>query len=400
MKVAIVHDWLNGLRGGERCLLSFLEIYPQADIFTLFHEPGTTDSRIDNRVKHTSFLNRLRIFRRNYRYLLPFYPLAISQFNFSEYDLVISLSHAAAKNIHVPQNVVHICYCFTPMRYIWDQTESYFGRYKFILQPLIHALRSWDRRGSMRLDGIIAISRFVAARIRCFYKITADVIFPPVDSSWIVESHCEDKNLNKSTAPFLVAGALVPYKRVDLAIRAFNEIGEKLIIVGDGPEMSRLKKIAGPNIEFFGHVSDQELSTHYHSCRALIFPGVEDFGMVPVEVMAAGTPIIALERGGTRETVAGVRNESDESFVDKSGVFIRYSKNQNRLIANIVLAVEYFKANESRLSSESCRKRAQLFSRRQFVEDWNAYLAKMGWHRFIATPGMDIEPSDRMVGAC
>ena len=218
MKVALVHDWLTGMRGGERCLQAFLSLYPDADIFTLVHIPGATNAQIDRRVKQVSFLNRIPGIGHLYRMFLPLYPLAIGQFDFAGYDLVVSLSHAAAKNVHVPQGVRHFCFCFTPMRYVWDQSRQYFGRLTPFLWPVISALRSWDRARSSDVSQFAAISRFIAARIRCYYGRRAKVIYPPVDTAWITTVEGEAPVI-PATPAFLYAGALVPYKRVDLVVR-------------------------------------------------------------------------------------------------------------------------------------------------------------------------------------
>ncbi|MDP1591074.1 MAG: glycosyltransferase, partial [Prosthecobacter sp.] len=300
MKVALVHDWLTGMRGGERCLLAFLRLYPRADIFTLLHLPGRTSAGIDERVRGTSFLQRLPGIAKYYRLCLPLFPLAVRGFDFTGYDLVISLSHSAVKNIRVPAGCVHVSYCFTPMRYIRDQAWQYFGLATPFLWPVLALLRRWDRRGAQGPDAFVAISRFIAARIRHFYGRDSEVIYPPVDTSWIARAGSGSRG-----RAFLYAGALVPYKRPELIVRAFNELAEPLWVVGSGPLLSRLKRIAGPNIHFFGQVSDAELSRFSAECRALIFPVREDFGMVPIECLAAGRPVIGLYEGALRETLRG-----------------------------------------------------------------------------------------------
>jgi glycosyltransferase involved in cell wall biosynthesis len=369
MKVAIVHDWINGMRGGERCLLAFLTLYPQADIFTLFHVPGTSDARIDARVKTVSSLNRLPGVKRYYRYLLPFYPRAARAFNFSGYDLVISLSHAAAKNVRVPREIPHICYCFTPMRYVWDQIQNYFGKLTPFLFPLIRRLRVWDFEGAQTPTALIAISRFVAARIRCFYNRPAYVVYPPVDTSWIapIERY-------KKGEAFLVAGALVPYKRVDLAIAAFRSLPEdQLWVVGTGPEEERLRAMAPPNVRFFGRVSDAELADFYRHARALVFPGTEDFGMIPVECMAAGRPVIALYEGALKESIVGFKhwNKTHGFAADMTGVFFRRRENglENQT-AELITAIQNFKEYEAEFTPENCVKQAASFDLSRFYEEW------------------------------
>ncbi|MBN8548477.1 MAG: glycosyltransferase [Deltaproteobacteria bacterium] len=374
MKVALVHDWLTGMRGGERCLQAFLHLYPQADIFTLLHVPGSTSELIDSHVKETSFLQKIPGARKIYRLCLPLYPSAVRQFDFSGYDLVISLSHAAAKNIRVPLGVPHICYCFTPMRYVWDQAQFYFGALTPLLWPVIKAIRAWDRRGSDGVDDFVAISDFVAARIRCFYRRTAEVIYPPVDTSWIdpVES-------GRPGEAFLYAGALVPYKRVDRVVEAFNLMGERLWIVGRGPEEKRLRKMAGPNIEFFGHVPDRELSSFYRRSRALVFPGTEDFGLIPLECMAAGRPVIALHDGALRETLAGLKPWTSNELLpaQASGVFIQNKQGdgEKAQLDSLLTSVYYFIRHEQQFQVDSCVRQARAFSPQRFFEAWETFIA-------------------------
>lgn len=393
MKVALVHDWLTGMRGGERCLEAFLSIYPEADIFTLLHIPGATSGAIDARVKCTSFLQRLPRIERYYRALLPLFPRAIRSFDLSGYDLVVSLSHAAAKNVVVPEGTLHLCYCFTPMRYIWDQVEVYFGKLTPLLWPIIRSLRSWDRRGSKGVDRFIAISDFVAARIRFFYKRTADVVYPPVDTRWITPAAEGSRG-----EAFLYAGALVPYKRPDLVVRAFREIDAPLWVVGGGPEERKLRALAGPNVTFFGRVSDAELADYMRRCRALIFPGIEDFGIVPVECLAAGRPVIGLYDGALRETVTGMK-PWDRSWVDgtpSTGVFIPRSKAGD--VAALIESVKTFIAREGDFSVRACVEQARTFSAERFFDAWQRIVARangersaVSFSRFEATPDPVLE---------
>ncbi|RMG40215.1 MAG: glycosyltransferase family 4 protein [Candidatus Dadabacteria bacterium] len=367
MRVALVHDWLTGMRGGERCLKFFLKVYPEADIYTLVHVAGSTDRLIDRRVCGTSALNKLPGIGRYYRLFLPLYPSAISTFDFSDYDLVISLSHAAAKNIHVPESVPHLCYCFTPMRYIWDQANSYFGALTLPLWPVIKGLRNWDKRGAEGVTRFAAISKLVKARIRKFYGRRAEIIYPPVDTSWISPAHSE-----KGEA-YLYAGALVPYKRPDLVVEVFNDLKKELWIAGSGPMEKKLRRMAGPNIKFLGRVSDIRLAEIYAACRALIFPGKEDFGMIPVECMAAGRAVIGLFSGGLRETVDGVRywDSSDIAKEAASGVFFRKSREQAKELKN---AIGFFENNQELFSPEVCIRQAKKFSPERFLVEWGKFV--------------------------
>ena len=382
MRVAIVHDWLTGMRGGERCLETFLTLYPQADVHTLVHVPGRTSAVIDAHVRSTSWLQRVPGIATWYRHLLPFYPLAVRSIDLRGYDLVISLSHAAAKNIRVAPGVPHICYCFTPMRYVWDQARSYFGVATPLLTPVLRALRRWDYQGAQRVDHFVAISRFIAARIRCFYGKRATVLFPPVDTSWI-----RPASDSRPGEAFLYAGALVPYKRPELAIEACARVGAKLWIAGSGPEEERLRKLAGPEVTFFGAVSDSELAELYAHCRALLFPGTEDFGMVPIECLAAGRPIIARHAGALRETLTGIRGwePTTPPASDVTGVFFRdirrmpgetQTQTREREVDALVRSIELFGMIEGRISREDCVRAAGRFSPRRFFEEWQCFLGE------------------------
>jgi glycosyltransferase involved in cell wall biosynthesis len=382
MRVALVHDWLTGMRGGERCLEAFLDIYPEADIFTLVHIPGTTTARIDARVRGTSFLNRVPGIAKLYRGLLPLFPLAARSLRLEGYDLVISLSHAAAKNVRVPRGVPHICYCFTPMRYIWDQAPAYFrGVILYLAQPLLWPLRVWDRRGAQRVTEFVAISSFIAARIRRFYGRRAAVIPPPV-RSWHEVQHSltpdEREILDKQQEPFfLCAGALVPYKRIDVAIDACNALGVPLWVVGKGPELEALKARAGDTVRFFGHVSEAFLWESYRRCRALLFPGIEDFGIVPVECLASGRPVIAVQAGGVSETVEGVPVGTPGGLLPDrmSGVFI--PKSAFGSPSALAGAIRYFMTIEGRCEPQHLRENAQRFETSVFFRTWRRFAAQV-----------------------
>ena len=373
MKVALVHDWLTGMRGGEHCLEAFLSLYPDADIYTLVHVPGSTSPSIDKRVKGTSFLQRIPGIGKHYRIFLPLYPLAVNSIHVEDYDLVISLSHAAVKNVSVPEGVPHICYCFTPMRYIWDQARHYFGKSTALIQPALTMLRAWDKRQSDRVTQFVAISKFIAARIRCFYNRDSAVIYPPVDSSWIKPTD------GSSGKAFLYAGALVPYKRPDLVVEAFNKLEQPLWIAGQGSEEDRLKRKARKNIHFLGKLPDAELAKYFKDCKALIFPGKEDFGMIPVECMAAGRPVIGAFTGALRESVNGITPWKGSSInaSEASGVFFRsggvYDDRQE-----LISTVKYFLDREAQFSPEACINQAKLFSPNRFYSEWNSLVNSLG----------------------
>ena len=304
MKVALVHDWLTGLRGGERVLEQLCLLYPGADVFTLVHVPGSCGEIIEGHRIFTSFLDRLP--KRAYRHYLPLFPAAIESFDLSAYDLVVSTSHAVAKGARARPGAVHVAYIHTPMRYVWDQFDVYFGHGRAGLLTRLAAravapmLRSWDVRSTARVQGLIANSRFVAERIRRFWSREVDaVVYPPVDT-WRFVPAAEGPSSEEYA---LIVSALVPYKRVDLAVSAFSRLKRPLFVAGDGPERRRLERAAGPSVRFLGAVGQDALPRLYAGARFFVLPGEEDFGIAPVEAQAAGRPVLALGRGGALETV-------------------------------------------------------------------------------------------------
>lgn len=302
MNVAIVHDWLTGMRGGEKCLEVLCELFPDAPIYTLLHNKGAMSPLIESKKIVTSFIDSLPKKTEKYRSYLPLFPVAMEQFDFSEFDLVISTSHAVAKNAKVRKDALHICYCHTPMRYVWEMYDQYFGRATAGIAPrtamklLRPFLQSWDVKTANRVHYYIANSENVRKRIQRYYNRDAAVIFPPVDTDQFTVSTADD-------GYFLMVTALVPYKRVDLAIDVFNRTGKTLYIVGKGTETAKLQSMAKSNIEFLGWRSDDDLARLYAGCKGLIFPGEEDFGIVPLEAMATGKPVVAFGKGGALETV-------------------------------------------------------------------------------------------------
>ncbi len=306
MKVALIHDWLTGMRGGEKCLEIFCSLYPDADIFTLIHNKGTVSECIEQMKINTSFVQKLP-FLNKYRRYLPLFPSAIEQFDLNEYDLVLSSSHCVAKGVITGPETLHICYCHTPMRYVWDMYNSYFGKgnagllSRCAIPFFANYLRSWDVSSSMRVEYFIANSHYVAKRIKKFYNRNAKVIHPPVD--------CSVFKIQKNTEDFyLVVSAFAPYKRVDLAIKAFNKLELPLVVIGSGQDEKKLKQIAKKNITFLGWQADNVIRDYYAKCKALIFPGKEDFGIVPLEVQACGRPVIAYGVGGVCETVIPINS--------------------------------------------------------------------------------------------
>lgn len=303
MATAIVHDWLTGMRGGEKVLESLAELYPDADILTLLHVPGSTTPAIETRRIRTSFVQHLPGARRFYRHYLPCFPAAIEQLNLDGYDLVLSSSHCAAKSAIAPGEARHICYCHSPMRYAWDQFDAYFGPKRVgrvgeaALKPILAWLARWDASTAGRVHRFVANSQFVASRIRRFYGRAADVVHPPVDTTFYQPD---------ASAPgdhFLVVSALVPYKRVDLAIDACRRVGAPLRIIGTGPDRDRLERQADASVTFLGPLTNEAIRDEYRGARAVILAGEEDFGIVPVEAQACGRPVVALGLGGALETV-------------------------------------------------------------------------------------------------
>ena len=300
LRVALAHDWLTGMRGGERVLELLCQGFPKAHIYTLLHKQGSVSDAITQHPIHTSRVQSLPGSHRHYRYLLPLFPSAIERLRPTEADLVISTSHCVAKSIRPPSGAKHLCYCFTPMRYAWLFYEEYFGTNPvkaLLAKPILAHLRRWDRRTATRVSRFVAISQHVARRIETFYGREADVVYPPVDTD-----RCTPGNGMREDFD-LVVSALVPYKRVDLAVQAYTNMKRPLKIVGVGSGIDKLRGHAGPSVEFLGWQTDDEILTLYRTCRLLIFPGEEDFGIVPLEAQACGTPVVALRKGGALETV-------------------------------------------------------------------------------------------------
>ncbi len=322
MKVALIHDWLTGMRGGEKVLEVFCELFPRAKIFTLVHIEGSVSSVIENLPVETSFIQKLPLVKNKYRSYLPLFPAAVEKLDVSGFDLVLSSSHCVAKGVVPRPGARHICYCHTPMRYIWNMYDEYFGKGRAgpltrRLMPVIaNYLRLWDSGTAGRVDRFVANSENVRKRIRRYYDREADVIYPPVSTENTYLSE-------KDGGYFLVVSAFAPYKRVDIAIQAFNHLRERLLVIGTGQDEKRLKKIAGPNVEFLGWIDSNKLADYYSGCKALIFPGEEDFGIVPLEAQCFGKPVIAYGAGGVLETVKGIWPEQADgcSARDFTGLF-------------------------------------------------------------------------------
>ncbi len=373
MRVALVHDWLTGMRGGERALLAFCELFPNADLFTLVQVPGATDPIIERRRVRTSPIQTLPLAGRLYRHYLPLFPIAIEQFDLDRYDLVVSTSHCAAKSVVVPGRARHLCYCLTPMRYAWDQFDAYFGRERVgglgsrLMRPVMAAMARWDRATEGRVHRYLAISQYVARRISLYYNRRSTIVYPPVETSFYTPSpDSVPQDPGPGEAPraeelarserarvegFLVVSALVPYKRVDLAILATRRAGVPLTIVGDGPERERLQTLAGEDVRFLGWRTNEEIRDLYRSTIATILPGEEDFGIVPLEAQACGRPVVALRRGGARETIID----------GETGVLVE--PGEEALAAGLRCAAVMS------WDAAHIRRHAEPFSRARFVQD-------------------------------
>jgi glycosyltransferase involved in cell wall biosynthesis len=291
------------MRGGEKVLLSLLRLFPGAPVYTLLHLRGSVDPEIEARAIHTSFLQHLPGVERHYRSYLPVFPAAIARFDLSGYDLVVSSSHCVAKGVEVGRDAVHVCYCHTPMRYVWDRYDDYFGPGRLtglarrVVPPVAEALRAWDVATAAGVHAFAANSRHVAGRIGRYYGREATVIPPPVDTDFLTPDDRPPGDYD------LVVSALVPYKRIELILDAYRGSGRRLKIVGTGPDAARVRALAGREVELLGRVTDEDLRELYRGCRALVMASVEDFGIVPLEAMSCGRPAVVYAEGGGLETV-------------------------------------------------------------------------------------------------
>lgn len=369
MRVALIHDWLTGLRGGERVLDELLGVWPDADVFTLVHVPGATTPRIDARVRATSFLQHLPGAGRHWRKLLPLYPSAARRLHVRDYDLAVSVHHAVAKAAHIDAATPHLCYCLTPMRYIWDQAPAYLGRgaRRFAAAPLVAALRRFDRStaGPAQVTRFVAISQAVADRVRRHYGRPAGVLAPPVD----VERFQPDDRAPDDY--YLLVTAFVPYKRDDLAIEAFAQLGRRLVVVGDGPGRAALARRAPGNVEFTGRLADAELPALFARCRALVQPQEEDFGLTSVEVQAAGRPVVAFGRGGAVDSVLPLVGPPDAAQ-RATGVFF-----DEQTPESLLRALHRFEAAEPFFDGKAIRSHAERFSAPRFRSEIEREAARL-----------------------
>lgn len=358
LKVAIVHDWLVVYAGAEKVLEQLINLWPEADIFTLVDFlPSESRAFLKNRPVTTSFLQKMPFARSKYRSYLPLMPLAIEQLDLSAYDVIVSSSYAVAKGVLTSGNQLHVSYVHSPVRYAWDLQHQYLkesnlakGFKSFLARSLLHYIRLWDYRTSSGVDVMVANSRFIKQRIRKVYGCEALVVYPPVDTTGF--SLCREKE-----DFYVTASRLVPYKMIATIVEAFSMMPDKkLIVVGDGPEFSRIKALAGPNVQVLGHQPFATLKQYMQKAKAFVFAAEEDFGITPVEAQACGTPVIAYGRGGALETVRGVGLVSGPT-----GLFFHEQTAQA-----IVQAVQKFEQHASEFSPDVCRANAETFSTENF----------------------------------
>ena len=362
MKTAIVHDWLVTYAGSERCIESFINIFPDSDIYTLINFLNQDERKIilNNKETKTSFIQKLPGAKKNHRNYLPLFPFAIEQFDLSNYDLVLSSSHAVAKGVLTHSNQLHICYCHTPIRYAWDLTFQYLkesnltkGLKSLIVKSVLHYVRMWDISSVNRVDYFIANSNYIAKRIKKIYNRHADVIYPPVDTEKF------SLELNKENY-FLTASRFVPYKKIDLIVEAFTKMPDKkLVVIGDGPDSEKIKNRAGRNIEFLGYQTGQALISHMQKAKAFVFAAEEDFGIMVVEALSCGTPVIALNKGGTAETIKDLVN----------GVHFN-----SQTTTEIIEAVSKFESNENKFDLTSISNDAKKYDRISFEQKIQNYI--------------------------
>ena len=359
MKIALVHEMLTKLGGAERVLKTLTEMHQKAPIYTLIHDKVKTDEWFNGKKIHTSYIQRYFDFLKKPKYLLSKMPKAIEQFNFSNYDVVISSSSAFAHGIKTNSKTKHICYCHSPMRYVWDftneYTKNYSGLMKYLIAKKLNTIRQWDYLASDRADMIISNSKHVQKRVEKYWRKKSDVIYPPVNTKkFTAKRDYEDY--------FLIVSALTPFKRIDLAIRAFNKLGRKLIIIGDGAQKQILMDMARDNIEFLGYKEDAVVRDYMENCRALVFPGEEDFGITPVEAMSAGKPVLAYGLGGVTESVK--EGVSGEFFYEQTP-------------ESIIDGMTKLMLNEKNYDYKKIRGIAEKFDEEVFVEKMKARIEKV-----------------------
>jgi glycosyltransferase involved in cell wall biosynthesis len=366
VKVAFVHDWLVTYAGSERVLAQMLHCYPDADLFSLvdFLDDADRASLLGKRAR-TSFIQKLPLARTRYRGYLALMPLAIEQFDLSGYDVVISSSHAVAKGVLTGPDQLHLCMCYSPIRYAWDLQHQYLreaglagGLRSALARWLLHRVRLWDSRTANGVDEFIAISHFIGRRIQKTYRRPSTVIYPPVDVEGFVPGGARQSF-------YLTASRMVPYKRIDLIVKAFASMPERqLVVIGDGPEMRRIRAAAGPNVEFLGYTPISTLRDYLQRARAFVFAAEEDFGIAPLEAQACGTPVIAFAKGGSVETIRGLG-----VVPEPTGVLFA-----EQTVAALIAAVARFEADGGAITPEACRRNAMRFSTERFRREFAGFV--------------------------
>ena len=362
MKFALVHEWLLGIAGSEKVLEAIYELYP-SPIFTLIADKNRLEnSPLRNANIFTSFIQKLPFARTKYRNYLFLFPLAIEQFDLSEYDVVISSSHAVAKGVLTKANQLHICYCHTPIRYAWDLYHQYLKESKInkrlkglIVKLILHYIRIWDYSASQRVDYFVANSRYVAKRIKKIYNREAFVIYPPVEVDKF-EVYTNKENF------YLTVSRMVPYKKVDLIVEAFSKMPDKkLIVIGDGPDLKKIKAKSSRNVELLGYQPFEVLKDYMQKAKALVFAAEEDFGIVPVEAQACGTPVIAFGKGGVLETV----------IKGRTGIFF-----EEQTVESLIEAVKFFEKIEDSFDYKVIRQNAEKFGKERFKKEFKSLINK------------------------
>jgi glycosyltransferase involved in cell wall biosynthesis len=362
------------MRGGEKCLELLAQRWPQAHLHTLLHERGSVSSIIENLRLRTSFLQHFPQATRFYRYLLPLMPVAVSSWQLPPADLVVSFSHCVAKSVRA-NTTPHVCYCFTPMRYAWHLRQAYFGGRlggfaSRILDRLLDELRDWDRRTAQNVSHFLAISRTIQERIRECYDRDSVIIYPPVDTDYYRPAPVPREEF------YLIVSAFAPYKRIDLALQACTRLGRPLVVIGSGQDSARLKALAGSEVHFLGWQPDEVIRDHLRRCKALLFPGEEDFGIVPVEAMATGAPVIALGKGGATETVVSLQGKREPTGV----LFPEQS------VDGLSDAILRFEQHVREFDPAACRRQALRFTTARYTRELFAYLDG------VLTPTMLVAP--------
>lgn len=363
LKTAIVHEWFVDYSGSERVVEQMLNLFPNADLYAQVDNlPDDLRWFIKNKKVNTSFIQKLPRGKTNYRMYLPLMPLAVEQFDLSEYDLVISSNHAVAKGVITGPDQVHICMCYSPMRYAWDLTHQYLretglssGLKGWLAKYILHRIRIWDWRTSYGVDKYISISNYISRRIKKVYGRNSTVIYPPVDvDAFEIETRKDDY--------YITASRMVPYKKIDLIVDAFSHMPErKLVVIGDGPDFNKIKSRAGKNVELLGYQPSDVLKRYMQRARAFVFAAEEDFGITPVEAQACGTPVIAFGRGGSLETIVA----------EETGVFF-----DNQDVHDIIGAVRYFEKNIHRFNPHTIRSNALRFSKERFRGEFKGFVEK------------------------